>query len=186
MSVTFTTGKRGSTHRYCLDKKRNDKSYWKCVNQSTCKARLTYNQLSQEVSQIPEHTHEGIETALIVHQRKQELKKSAATANQPTKELVADAVTGLDQECLANLGCQLSSLSRMARKSRVKAALHPVAPTSLGDLVIPSTHFYSKGNPPERMLLWDIVLNFAVLSFLAQLLTYKFSMNLSIGLLVAR
>ena len=53
-------------------------------------------------------------------------------------------------EARAKLGCQLSSLSRMARRSRQVANQHPPI---LEDLQIPADYNLSHSN--ESMMLWD-------------------------------
>ena len=61
--------------RYVLDRKRDDKSYWKCCRHKSlsCKARITTMD-KQLTSTIPNHCHDPEPAETAVHVAKQSLK----------------------------------------------------------------------------------------------------------------
>ena len=118
--------------RFCLDKKRDEKSYWRCVVEG-CSGRLSLLDDTTVTSSKP-HTHPPTPAENSVHVAKQTLKRKAADTDLPTKHLVADAVGPLSFEALTKLNCQQPSLSKMARTARTKANRHPIAPCSLEEL----------------------------------------------------
>ncbi|KAL5270850.1 hypothetical protein ACHWQZ_G001497 [Mnemiopsis leidyi] len=77
---------------------------------------------------------------------KQELKRRAAETDLPTKYLAAETVSGMGFEARSKLGCQISGLSRMARRKRHAVSRHPLNPTSLETLTIPSDYILSSNN----------------------------------------
>ena len=157
-TITFvpgrTTGSRHVIHdgyRYCLDKKRDEKSYWRCTTK-TCAGRLSLVDDTTVTSTKP-HSHPPTPAANSVHTAKQNMKRKASDTDLPTKHLVADAVGPLSFEALSQLNCQQASLAKMASTTRTKANRHPVAPRSLEDLVL--TPDYIRTNKGETFLLWD-------------------------------
>ena len=106
-------------YRYCLNRKRSEKSYWKCVDK-TCPGRLTLLD-DATVTSTKIHTHPPTPAANSVHIAKQKLKQKAASTDHPTKHLVADVVGTLSFEALSKLNCQQSSLAKMARSARAAA-----------------------------------------------------------------
>ncbi|KAL5249853.1 hypothetical protein ACHWQZ_G015797 [Mnemiopsis leidyi] len=125
-SLQFIPGRRSGQvplldgFRFCLDKKKNETTYWKCVDfRKGCRARITTLD-DQLTSPVPDHSHDPQLAENSVFQAKQSLKRKAAQANQPTKFLCSEAVSGLGYEARAKLGCTvtLDSLGRMARRSK--------------------------------------------------------------------
>ena len=107
----------------------------------------------QLTSSVPEHNHDVQHAETAVHNAKQGLKKKAAETDLPTKKLTANAVSGMGFETRAKLGCHLSSLSRMARRSRQEACRHPSNPRNLEDLILPPD--YIRANSGDLLMLWD-------------------------------
>ena len=139
-------------NRYILDKKKNDSSYWKCALYRTgCRARIVTVD-KQLASPLPQHTqHETQHAETAVHVAKQTLKRRAAEADLPTKYLAAEAVSGMGFEARTKLGCQVSALSRMARRSRQAACRHPSNPRDLEHLNIPGDYILSRKRIPTTM-----------------------------------
>ena len=76
----------------------------------------------QLTSHVPVHTnHDDEQASSTVYQRKEELKRKAVETDLPTKRLAADAVSG-------KMNCHISSLARMARRTRQAADKHPATP----------------------------------------------------------
>ena len=90
-------------YRYCLDRKRDEKSYWKCVDK-TCSGRLSLVDDTTVTSTKP-HMHPTTPAENSVHCAKQTMKQKAASTDHPTKHLVADAVGPLSFEALSKLNC---------------------------------------------------------------------------------
>ena len=157
-TVTFVPGKRGALnavvdgYRYTKNRTYKENVYYRCVEQSTCSARIT---LTDGVlsSPLPDHSHPSQEAAIAVLGMKNHIKKRSAETDMPTKEIVADSLGTLDFEGMANLDCQINALSKMSRLSRQKANRNPPVPTSLENLAIPPS--YMTNNQGENMLLWD-------------------------------
>ncbi len=125
--------------RYCKDKKKDKTTYWKCSQfRKGCRARIITAD-NHLLSPVPEHNHEVQNAETAIHVAKQTLKRKAAEGDHPTKYLVAEAVAGMGIESRAKLSCQLSSLSRMAQRSRQAANRHPSNrnPSDLENLSIP-------------------------------------------------
>ena len=132
-------------HRYCLDKKRDDKTYWRC-SLKTCSGRL--NLLADTtVTGTKPHTHPPTPAENSVHTAKQSLKRKAAETDLPTKHLVASF------KAMDKLNCDQTSLAKMARIARTAANRHPISPQTLEDLVLPPD--YIRTNKGETFLLWD-------------------------------
>ena len=141
--LQFTTGKRGATNiiwlgfRYCKEKQRGERSYWKCTEKPRgCPARVNLHG-SSPCCPPPLHNHEAQPSHIAVHLAKKNLKRKAADTDLPSKQLAAACQAELDFEAKSLLGCQENALVKMARLSRQKANHHPVNPTSLETLVIP-------------------------------------------------
>ena len=66
-------------YRYCLDRKRSEKSYWKCVDK-TCPGRLTLLD-DTTVTNMKQHSHPATPAANSVHNAKQEMKKKRNKSN---------------------------------------------------------------------------------------------------------
>jgi hypothetical protein len=141
-------------YRFFKDRIRDDKTYWKCCLHKThgCKARIQTID-KQLTSPVPEHNHDVQHAETIVHNAKQSLKRRAAESDLPTKFLASQATSGLTLEPLAKMGCHISSLARMARRSRQASSRHPTNPRSLEDLILPPSYITS--NAGESLLLWD-------------------------------
>ena len=102
--------------------------------------------LSNNSPPLLRNTHDPPSTEIAVHVAKQTLKRKAAEGDMPTKYLCSEAVSGMGFEARAKLRCQLSPLSRMARRSRQVANRHPSNPISLEDLHIPADYILSHSN----------------------------------------
>ena len=103
-----------------IDRRRNLKSYWKCNRRPECTGRMILDD-NNYISSTP-HTHPPQPADIVVHKSKISLKIRAATSDIPTKQLVADSVSGLNFECRSKLNCKISSLGRMARRSRQQSS----------------------------------------------------------------
>ena len=154
-TITFipgrTSGSRNVIHdgyRYCLDKKRDDKTYWRFIDK-TCSGRLSLMNDNTVTNSKPYLHH----PTPAVHTAKQNMKRKASDTDLPTKHLIADAVGPLSFEAMSKLNCQQESLAKMAHTARTKVMRHPVAPRSLADLVL--TPDYIRTNNGETLLLWD-------------------------------
>ena len=96
-TVTFVPGKRGALnavvdgYRYTKNRTYKENVYYRCVEQSTCSARIT---LTDGVlsSPIPDHSHPSQEAAIAVLGMKNHIKKRSAETDMPTKEIVADSL----------------------------------------------------------------------------------------------
>ena len=159
-SVEFVSGKKGKPnavvdgHRYTLDRRRNEKSYWRCTlrNQECC-GRLVLKDDSL-VTNAPTHNHGAQQVEITVHKSKQKLKTSAASSSNSSKFLAATCISTLiDHEHRTKLGCQENSLKKMARLARQKSNHHTTNPTSLEDLDIPPA--YLRTHDGSNLLLWD-------------------------------
>ncbi|KAL5259824.1 hypothetical protein ACHWQZ_G010062 [Mnemiopsis leidyi] len=115
------------------------------VTLTGCPARITTVD-EQLISPVPVHTHEPQHAENTVHIAKQELKRRAAETDLPTKYLAAETVSGMGFEARSMLGCQISRFSRMARRKRHAVSRHPLNPTSLETLTIPSDYILSSNN----------------------------------------
>ena len=160
-NLIFVSGKKKNTEnhildgcRFFLDRKRNDSSYWKCaLFRGGCRARMTTVD-KQLTSPVPVHTNHDVEQASsTVYQRKEELKRKAVESDLPTKRHAADAVSGISFEARGKMNCHISSLARMARRSRQAADKHPCNPRDLEHLCIPGDYVISHNN--KCMMLWD-------------------------------
>ena len=157
-SIEFTTSRTGKQNVIYngyilnLNRRRNDRSYWRC-NAPNCSGRLTL--VNDTVANSSDHNHSPPTADITVHRAKTTLKSHAGGSDLPTstKHLVADSVAGLDFECRTKLHCQISSLGRMARRARHKAHDYPTNPRSLEDLVIPPPYLTS--NNGDTLLLWN-------------------------------
>ena len=128
-----TSGSRNVIHdgyRYCLDKKRDDKTYCRCTDK-TCSGRLNLMNDTSVTNSNP-HPHPPTSAANSVYTAKQNMKRKASD----TKHLIADAIGTLSFEAMSKPKDQQESLAKMARTARTKAMRHPVAPRSLADLVL--------------------------------------------------
>ena len=94
-----------------------------------CNARLVLH--DQTLKKIPQHGHDEHRAEITVHRSKKRLNELAATSDMTTKRLVAEAVSGLDFECRAKLGCRANCLGKMARSDRDAANRHPANLTNL-------------------------------------------------------
>ena len=159
-TITFipgrTTGSRNVIHdgyRYCLDKKRDEKTYWRCTDK-TCSGRLNLVNDTTVTSTKP-HSHPPTPAENSVFKAKQGLKRKASDTDLPTKHLVADAVGPLSFKAQSKLNCQQAqaSLAKMARTARTKANRHTVAPHSLEHLFL--TPDYIRTNKGGTLLIWD-------------------------------
>ena len=141
-TVTFIPGKRGALnavvdgYRYAKNRRYKENVYYRCVEQSTCSARITLTD-GVLTSSLPDHSHPSQEAAIAVLGVKNTIKKRSAETDMPTKEIVADSLGALDFEGNANLNCQINALSKMSRLSRQKANRNPPVPTSLENIAIP-------------------------------------------------
>ena len=83
-SLQFIPGRRSGQlplldgFRFCLDKKKNETTYWKCVDfRKGCRARITTLD-DQLTSPVPDHSHDPQLAENSVFQAKQSLKRKAA------------------------------------------------------------------------------------------------------------
>ncbi|KAL5272484.1 hypothetical protein ACHWQZ_G000624 [Mnemiopsis leidyi] len=131
--------------RFILNRRKDDATYWKCSLFTTgCPARITTVD-EQLISPVPVHTHEPQHAENTVHIAKAGTEKKSWT-DLPTKYLAAETVSGMGFEARSKLGCQISGLSRMARRKRHAVSRHPLNPTSLETLTIPSDYILSSNN----------------------------------------
>ena len=129
--------------RFILNRKKDDSVYWKCsLFRTGCSARITTVD-KQLVSPIPVHSHEVQHAENTVHIAKQTMKRKAAESDLPSKYLATGAVSGMGFEVRSKLGCQISGLSRMARRKRQSVARHPLNPRDLENLTIPVPYLLS-------------------------------------------
>ena len=96
-TITFisgrTSGPRHVIHdgyRYCLDKKRDDKTYWRCTDK-TCSGRLNLMKDTTVTNSKP-HPHPPIPAANSVYTAKQNMKRKAIDTDLPTKHLITDVI----------------------------------------------------------------------------------------------
>ena len=99
-------------YRYTKNRTYKENVYYRCVEQSTCSARIT---LTDGVlsSPLSDHSHPSQEAAIAVLGMKNHIKKRSAGTDMPTKEIVADSLGTLDFEGMANLNCQINALSSL-------------------------------------------------------------------------
>ena len=154
--------KRGSSnavpagHRYCLDRKRGEKEYWKCTCfKDECRARIITEGRQLMTLTAPSHSHDIQHSEILVHITKQNLKRKAVESDASTRHVVLDSTDHLRDEEIAKMGCKPSSLSRKVRKTRAAVRDYPSSPTSLEEL---SVHpHYLQTSIGEPLLLWDRV-----------------------------
>ena len=157
--VEFVPGKRGKPNalwdgqRYLLDRKRGDKSYWKCtLYHQGCTGRLVLS--NNVVSRSTSHNHDEQNVEIVVHKSKQKLKKTATTSDFSSKTLAGTCCAEMvDREHRSKLGCNDESLKRMARRARQKSNHHPINPSSLETLVIPPSYLRTASG--DNLLIWD-------------------------------
>ena len=138
-NLRFVPGRRKDSEnpildgfRFVIDKRKNDTCYWRCSQYKTgCGSRITTVD-KQLTSTVPSHNHDAQHAEETVFNAKQSLKRRAATADHPSKYLVSEAVSGMGFEARSKLGCQLSSLTRSAQRSRRAASRHPSNPHAEG------------------------------------------------------
>ncbi|KAL5256598.1 hypothetical protein ACHWQZ_G011745 [Mnemiopsis leidyi] len=156
-TITFVTGKRGArnavidSYRYTKNRHHKENTYYRCVEQTTCKARITLTAGALS-SSLPTHYHPSQEATIAVLEVRNSIKKRSAETDLITKEIVADSLGALDFEGVANLNCKISSLSKMGRRAQQKANKTPPPPTSLRDIAIPPTYMTSLQG--ENLLIW--------------------------------
>ena len=133
-SVSFVAVKRGSQNavvdgcRYTKNSSHKERVYYRCVEQTTCKARITLTGGALSTP-LPQHTHPSQEVDVAVLKVKNKIKATAATTDVPTKHIVnADSLSPLDFEGVSKLNCQLRALSKMSRLSRRKPNRTPPSP----------------------------------------------------------
>ena len=138
--------KRGSSnavlagHRYCLDRKRGEKEYWKCTCfKDGCRARIITEGRQLMTLTAPFHTARSWCTS---QSRTLRLKRKAVESDASTRHVVLDSTDHLRDEEIAKMGYKPSSLSRMVRKARAAVRDYPSSPTSLEELSIPP-HYLS-------------------------------------------
>ena len=140
-------------HRFILNRRKENSVYWKCAQfRYGCNARITTVD-KQLTSPLPQHSHDPSHAENSVYIAKQILKRRAAETDLPTKYLAAESVAGMGFEARSKLGCQISGLSRMARRQRQATNNHPLDPRDLENLSIPSNYILSSNN--DCLLLWD-------------------------------
>ena len=91
-AISFVPGRRSGSenavlagHRYCRDRKRGDKEYWKCTHHADgCRARLTTEGRQLISTVLPNHSHDIQHSEIMIHKIKQSLKRKAATSDNPT------------------------------------------------------------------------------------------------------
>ena len=159
--LTFVPGRRKGTvnailngDRFMVDRKRDDRTYMKCVlHAKGCKARITV--VNHElISAVPTHpSHDTQYSETHVHVAKQTLKKRAAQTDLPTKHIVAESVGGMNFETRSKLNCQLQALGKMSRSSRHASHNYPSNPRTLEDLILPPDYLHTSSG--ETLLLWD-------------------------------
>ena len=120
---------------------------------STVRSVSWFNTVDKQLtSPVPVHTNHDVEQAFsAVYQQKEELKRKAVETDLPTKRLAADAVSGISFEARGKINYHMSSLARMARRTRQAADIlqhqRPGAPLYPGDYVL------SHNN--KCIILWD-------------------------------
>ena len=75
IDLSFVPGKKsGSTnavlagHRYCRDRKRSNKEYWKCTYfKDGCRARITTEDQQPMTLTLPSHFHDVQHSEILVH-----------------------------------------------------------------------------------------------------------------------
>ncbi|KAL5260592.1 hypothetical protein ACHWQZ_G010668 [Mnemiopsis leidyi] len=127
---------------------RGDWAYMKCVlAREGCRARIVLVK-GGLMSPVPKPPHDVQYSETYVHVAKQKLRRNAAQIDQPTKLLVAEAVSRMNFERRTKLNFQISSLGKLCRLSRQTNRNYLTSPRSLKDLIL----------PPEYItlpLLWD-------------------------------
>ncbi len=136
--VSFVPGQRGSQnavvdgYRYTKNGSRKEKTYYRCVAQPTCGARITLTS-GVLTSPLPDHNHPSQQSEIAVLVAKNTIKTKAATTTIKTHEIVTEAVGSLDLETKSKLNCQISSLERTCRRARSNLlqppSPHPPSPT---------------------------------------------------------
>ena len=95
-TITFVTGKRGARnavingYRYTKNRQHKENTYYRCVEQTTCKARITLTAGALS-SSLPTHSHPSQEATIAVLEVKNSIKKRSAETDMTTKEIVADS-----------------------------------------------------------------------------------------------
>ena len=97
--------KRGSSnavlagHRYCLDRKRGEKEYWKCTCfKDGCRARIITEGRQLMTLTAPSHSHDIQHSEILVHITKQNLKRKAFESDASTRHVVLDSTDHLRDE----------------------------------------------------------------------------------------
>ena len=83
-------------------------------------ARVTLVDRQLVTSPLPSHpTHDFQHAETHVHVAKQTLNKTSAVPDLPTKLIIAESLNGMSFEATSKLNCQIRSLNKMARYSRI-------------------------------------------------------------------
>ncbi|KAL5247777.1 hypothetical protein ACHWQZ_G019609 [Mnemiopsis leidyi] len=118
-TITFVYGKGGARnavidgYRYTKNRQHKKNTYYRCVEQTTCKARITLTAGALS-SSLPTHSHPSQDATIAVLEVKNSIKKLSAETDMTTKEIVADSLGALDFEGAVNLNCKISSLRDIA------------------------------------------------------------------------
>jgi hypothetical protein len=106
-------------HRLTKCRTRNGSTYYECtLFKDGCKVRITLDEKNNLASTPPTHSHESQVAEIQVHKVKKNLKRKALESDLLTKNLVGEAVGGLDYESRAKLNYGLNAMHKMARLSR--------------------------------------------------------------------
>ena len=122
-TITFisgrTSGPRNVIHdgyRFCLDKKRDDKTYWRCTDK-TYSGRLNLMNDTAVTNSKP-HPHPLTPAANSVYTAKQNMKRKASDTDLPTKHLITDVIGPLSFKAMTKPKNQRESLAQMASTAR--------------------------------------------------------------------
>ena len=123
--LSFVPGKkRGSSnavlagHRYCLDRKRGEKEYWKCTCfKDGCRARIITEGRQLMTLTAPSHSHDIQHSEILVHITKQNLKRKAVESDASTRS-VLNSTDHLRDEAIAKMGCKRTIPIKDGSKSK--------------------------------------------------------------------
>ena len=162
--LSFVPGKnKGSSnailagHRYCLDRNRGEKEYWKCTYfKDGCRARIQTEGRQLMTLTAPSHSHDIQHSEILVHVTKQNLKRKAVESDTYPRDVVLDSTESTDHlrnKEIAKMGCKISSLASMVRKARAAVRDYPSSLTTLQDLSDAPKFLQTYIGGP--LLLWD-------------------------------
>ena len=166
--LSFVPGKnKGSSnailagHRYCLDRNRGEKEYWKCTYfKDGCRARIQTEGRQLMTLTAPSHSHDIQHSEILVHVTKQNLKRKAVESDTYPRDVVLDSTESTDHlrnKEIAKMGCKISSLASMVRKSKSGCprlpllSYHPTRPFRRSQL--PSDIYWGTSSPVGQWIL---------------------------------